>query len=103
MIGGLFLWRNLHPEAPIFDLLSQYWPFLLIAWGVLRLIELAVSRDRRYPTFTGGEVVLVVLICVIGSGIWEGRQHGIRFNTGGLDIFGETFDYPVSAQAPGRA
>jgi hypothetical protein len=100
LIGGLFLWRNLHPETPVFDLLAQYWPFLLIAWGVLRLIEIALSRDRRYPSFTGGEVVLVVLICVIGSGMWEGRQHGIHFNTGGLDVFGETFDYPVSAQAP---
>jgi hypothetical protein len=100
LIGGLFLWRNLHPETPIFDLASQYWPFLLIAWGVLRLIEVVVSPQRRGPTFSGGEVVLVVLVCVIGSGLWEGRQHGIRFNTGGLDMFGETFDYPVSAQAP---
>ena len=30
LIGALFLWRNLHPEAPIFDLLAQYWPFVLI-------------------------------------------------------------------------
>lgn len=100
VIGGLFLWRNLHPETPVFDLLAQYWPFLLILWGVMRLIEIVLSRDRRYPSFTGGEIVLVVLICVVGSGISEGRQHGIRFNTGGLDMFGETFDYTVSAQAP---
>ncbi len=99
VIGGLFLWRNLHPETPIFDLASQYWPFLLIAWGMLRLIEVVVSPERRGPAFSGGEVVLVVLICVVGSGMWEGRQHGIRFNPGGLDMFGETFDYPVSAQA----
>ena len=100
LIGGLFLWRNLHPETPIFDLLAQYWPFLLIAWGVLRLIEVVLSRDRRYPTFGGGEVVLVVLICVIGSGLWEGRAHGIHFNTGGLEMFGETYEYPISVQAP---
>ena len=100
LIGGLFLWRNLHPETPIFDLLAQYWPFLLIAWGVLRLVEIALSRDAGIRSFTGGEVVLVVLICVVGSGMWEGRQHGIHFNTGGLDVFGETYDYPVSAQAP---
>jgi hypothetical protein len=99
LIGGLFLWRNLHPETPIFDLASQYWPFLLIAWGVLRLLEVVISPERRGPAFSGGEVVLVVMICVIGSGLWEGRQHGIRFNPGGLDMFGETFDYPLSAQA----
>ncbi len=32
-IGGLFLWRNFHPEVPVFDLLSQYWPFLLDLLG----------------------------------------------------------------------
>jgi hypothetical protein len=97
IVGGLFLWRNLHPETPVFEVLAQYWPFLLIAWGVMRLIEVAVTRDRRYPSFAGGEVVLVVLICVVGSAMWEGRQHGIRFNPGGLDMFGETYDYPISA------
>src|ERR1044071_10106517 len=100
LIGGLFLWRNLHPETPVFDMMSLYWPFVLIAWGVLRLVEVLLSRDRRYPRFTGGEVVLVVLICVVGSGLWEGRQHGLRFNPGGVDVFGETYDYPVSATAP---
>jgi hypothetical protein len=99
LIGGLFLWRNLHPETEVFEVLSQYWPFLLIAWGVLRLIEVVVSRERRYPGFAGGEIVLIVLICVFGSAMWEGRRHGFRFNTGGLEMFGETYDYPVSAQA----
>lgn len=98
LIGGLFLWRNLHPETPVFDLLSMYWPFLLVLWGVMRLIEVIVSPQRRNPSFTGGEVVLVVLICVVGSGMWEGRQHGIRFNPGGLQVFGENYDYPVSVQ-----
>jgi hypothetical protein len=100
LIGCLFLWRNLHPEAPVFDVVAQYWPFVLIAWGVIRLFEVVVWRDRRVPSLTGGEVVLVVFICIIGSGMWQGRQHGFRFNTGGLDVFGETYDYPVSAEAP---
>ena len=39
LIGALFLWRNLHPEAPVFDLLALYWPFVLIAWGLLRLAK----------------------------------------------------------------
>jgi DUF4097 and DUF4098 domain-containing protein YvlB len=100
LIGGLFLWRNLHPETPVFDLFAQYWPFLLIAWGVLRLIEVLVARDRRYPVFTGGEIVLIVFACLIGSGMWEGRRHGIHFNTGGLEMFGESYEYTVSTQAP---
>jgi hypothetical protein len=99
LIGCLFLWRNLHPEAPIFDVVSRYWPFVLIGWGVLRLAEVLIWRERTGPSFHGGEVVLIVFICVIGSGMWVGRQHGFRFAGGGLEMFGEQYDYNVSAQA----
>jgi|SoiMethySBSTD1v2_1073268.scaffolds.fasta_scaffold95677_3 DUF4097 and DUF4098 domain-containing protein YvlB len=100
LIGSLFLWRNLHPEWPIFDTLARFWPFILIIWGTLRLVEVLFSRKRGYTTFTGGEVALIVLICIAGSAVWQARQHGIRFNAGGLDVFGEQYDYPVSAKAP---
>ena len=100
LIGGLFLWRNLHPETPIFQLMGLYWPFLLIGWGVLRLIESLAFRKRGLYTFGGGEVVLIVLICVAGSAFSEFRQHPFRFNSHGLEMFGEQYDYPVSAKAP---
>lgn len=44
IVGGLFLWRNLHPETAVFDLLAQYWPFLLIGW------ECSVSSKSRSRT-----------------------------------------------------
>ncbi len=101
LIGGLFLWRNLHPEAPVFDLVARYWPFLLIVWGLIRLIEVAVWRREAWRyAFTGGEVVLIVLICLAGSGISAAHQHGIRINTGGLEWWGQQYDYPISAHAP---
>jgi DUF4097 and DUF4098 domain-containing protein YvlB len=101
LIGGLFLWRNLHPEAPVFDLVAQYWPYALIAWGLLRLIEVMIWRnDPGCCYFTGGEIVLIVLICIAGSGLWQARQHGIRFQTGGLNWWGQQHDYPVSASGP---
>jgi len=100
LIGGLFLWHNLHPEAPLFDIVSQYWPFILIGWGLLRLIEVLFSSDEGWRgSFTGGEVVLVVMMCFAGLAIFQARQYGIRFNTGGLQWFGEQYDYPVSANA----
>ena len=58
-IGGLFLWRNIHPELPLFDLIATYWPFALIAWGLVRLIEVAIWSPSRHPSLTGGEIVLV--------------------------------------------
>ena len=99
LIGALFLWRNLHPETRIFDLVAQYWPFLLIAWGLIRLLELLASEQQRHFGLTGGEVVLVVLISVFGLGMFEVHQRGIRFSP---EIFGEQFDYPVSAHSAAR-
>jgi DUF4097 and DUF4098 domain-containing protein YvlB len=99
VVGGLFLWNNLHPEAPLFDMVARYWPFLLIAWGVLRLVEAMVWRDRGHYSFSGGEVVLVVLICIVGSAVWQAHEHGWAFNGRGLDVLGEQFDYPVSAHS----
>ena len=100
LIGGLFLWRNMNSSAPIFDLVSQYWPFVLIVWGLLRLVEVLFSRDEGWRgSFTGGEVVLIVLICIAGLGVWHAHQYGFRFNSSGLQWFGEEFEYPVSARA----
>ncbi|MGO9259937.1 MAG: DUF4097 family beta strand repeat-containing protein [Bryobacteraceae bacterium] len=99
-IGAFFLWRNLHPDTQIFDLISLYWPLALVAWGLLRLVEVVVWRNRGLTGLTSGEVVLVVLICLAGSGLWAAHEHGVRFSTGSLDVFGEQFDYPVTARAP---
>jgi DUF4097 and DUF4098 domain-containing protein YvlB len=97
-IGAFFLWRNLHPEAPVFDLLAQYWPFVLIAWGLLRLIEgLIWYREGVRGSFSGGEIFLVILICMAGSGIWQAREHGVRFMHSGLDFWGQEYEFPVSA------
>lgn len=100
IVGGLFLWRNLHPDTPVFELMAQYWPFLLIGWGLLRLVEVALWREGRVAGFTGGEVVLVVLICVAGSLVWAARENGIHIDSRGLNWWGSSYDYPVEATAP---
>ncbi len=101
-IGALFLWRNLHPEAPIFDLVAQYWPFALIAWGLLRLIEgLIWHREGVRGSFTGGEIVLIILICIAGSGIWQAREHGVRFMRGGPGFLGAAVRFPGVGDEPG--
>ena len=100
IIGGLFLWRNMHPEAPIYEILSLYWPFLLILWGLLRLIEVAWPGSSWRSGFSGGEVVLIVLICIFGSMMWAGYRNGIHWSGEGLSVFGNEYDYPISAKAP---
>jgi len=100
IVGGLFLWRNLHPDTPVFELIAQYWPFLLIGWGVLRLAEVAFWSQARTRAFSGGEVVLVVMICIAGSLVWAARENGIHIDSRGLNWWGSSYDYPVEATAP---
>jgi hypothetical protein len=97
VLGALFLWRNLHPETPIFDILATWWPFLLIAWGLLRLLEVLIWRASRQAGLGAGEIVLVILICVAGMGLFEINRHGIHLTP---EVFGEQFEFPIEAGAP---
>lgn len=104
LIGAFFLWQNLHPDFPLWETMARYWPFLLIAWGLARLVEVLIWRPQgRVGTFSGGEIVLIVLLCIAGTGMWQAHRHGVRFTSRGLDVFGEQFDYTISARrdAPG--
>lgn len=111
-IGGLFLARNVVPDLPLLDYLAQYWPFLLILWGGLRLLEIAIwaVRGKSLPRFgiAGGEWVLVIFLCMFGLSL-----HSVRgftswlpragFEWGGLEVFGESFEYPVSGEVTANA
>jgi DUF4097 and DUF4098 domain-containing protein YvlB len=105
-IGILFLARNLYPDLPLMDFLARYWPFLLIGWGILRLAEIlfwaATSRPLPSRGMSGGEWVLVVFLVMIGWSMWAGHEHGWlrgnRINIGGLEMFGEPFDFPLEAK-----
>src|SRR6476646_7752090 len=73
VIGAVFLLNNIRPDLSVLDMLASYWPFLLIVLGLLRLIEIFVSMNggtRVLPErgISGGEWVLVVFLCVVGSG-----------------------------------
>src|SRR5215467_1977999 len=79
VIGALFLMRNLWPDIPLADLISRYWPFVLIAWGGLRLLEIffAAVTSRPVPRngISGGEWMLVFLICIIGGTMYTARNY----------------------------
>ncbi len=109
LLGVLFLLNNLRPEVPLLRLVALYWPYLLIAWGVLKLVEaaLAMIGDKPLPPgrLTGGEVALVVLICLVGSGMYAANRHFHNISIGpfgprSVEIFGDQFDYPVAAEKP---
>jgi DUF4097 and DUF4098 domain-containing protein YvlB len=105
-IGVIFLLKNIRPDLPLFDLFMTYWPFLLIAWGGLRLIEILAIHFRggRLPAsgVSGGEWALVIILSIVGSSVWGVQRFtrdGLgRFKVGGVEVFGESYDYSENRQ-----
>lgn|SRR5487761_2200075 len=105
--GLLFLARNLYPDLALIDYFARYWPTLLILWGVLRLAEIMVwtATDKELPArgISGGEWILIVFLCMVGLSVHTVRgfeswwpKSGITM--GGIDMFGESYDYPIAAE-----
>ena len=110
LIGGLFLMRNLWPEIPVVDIISRYWPFVLIAWGALRLIEILMAAIMSKPVprngISGGEWMLVFLICVVGATMYTARHYASWIPVSGawrgiVRGMGESYDYTLpNAEKP---
>ena len=121
LIGGVFLLNNIRPEFSVLDTLASYWPFILIAWGVLRLAEILISAARQphpQPGFqpgsphgvSGGEWVLIVFLCLLGSGAFFVKRHAGNWSPNSIRSkiigdFGDAFDYPIEEKkvATGKA
>lgn len=104
LIGAAFLVRNVWPDIPLADMVSRYWPFLLIAWGGLRLLEIltwaATAKPLPRSGISGGEWVMVIFLCIIGSAMYSAR-HATWLPNGrslrGLVVnMGESYDFPLA-------
>jgi DUF4097 and DUF4098 domain-containing protein YvlB len=102
-IGALFLIHAISPEFHIGDILAWYWPFLIIAWGVIALLEVCVLALRGSPLpvngVSGGGWFLVILICIAGLITYEVRRpdnwwHRIGWEHG-VQAFGEEHEYAI--------
>jgi hypothetical protein len=103
-LGALFLARNVMPELALLDYLAQYWPFLLILWGSLRLLEIATwsARGQALPRcgVSGGEWVLAIFLCLIGASLHAARgfPSWVGIQLPGVEVFGESYEYLIDAQ-----
>src|SRR3954447_19406954 len=90
---------NLRPDIPMLEFLGRYWPFLLIAWGFIRLVEIFIwaVRGKALPTngVSGGEWFLVVFLSLVGTGLYTFHTRvgwpPARFRMHGIEMFGEAF------------
>ncbi len=105
-IGGLFLANNVMPELSALKIAADYWPFLLIIWGLVRLLEILFWRVTGRPLpaagIGAGEWVLIIFISLIGTGIFAANRYAgdwprARITSRGIEVFGETHEYPASA------
>src|SRR6202166_2524890 len=105
VVGTVFLMGTMRilSIGRLAHLFANYWPALLIVWGVIKLVEhqRAQREGTRAPGIGAGGVVLVVMIVVFGLIAtqlehvnWSGLHD--QFNLDDSDfsgIFGQSFNY----------
>lgn len=102
-IGALFLLHAVSPDFHVGEILATFWPFLLIGWGVVALLEVCILFLRRSPLpvngISGGGWFLVILICIAGLITSEVRRPDTWWRRAGwehgVEAFGEEHDYSV--------
>lgn len=107
-IGVLFLIGNIRPDIFSISRIGDYWPFLLIAAGVIGLVEVLyhASRGIHPPprVFYGAGIFWVLVIGLILTSVGRGRNwHFGRFDNPGVSIFGSDYEYDVNLTQSGRA
>jgi DUF4097 and DUF4098 domain-containing protein YvlB len=106
VIGVLFLMRSVLPNFHLGEVFRLYWPYLLIGWGVLSLVEVCIrfAAGSAIPVngVGGGSWFLVVLLCIAGLTAFEvNRQGGWWRNVGfqhGFSMLGEVHDFSIVPQ-----
>ena len=98
--GALLLSRNFWPEIPLRAWFAGYWPWILILWGGVRLLEVVLARlfGWSLPRRLGaGAVFAALLLVLVGSRVrvsHEGR--GFNFVTiPAFEFLQDTYDFPV--------
>jgi DUF4097 and DUF4098 domain-containing protein YvlB len=110
-IGVLFFFNNFYPDIFTWRALIHYWPFLLIGFGVIRLIEVLVDAGRAKPLapshFSAGGLILLVIACFAFWGVSKGARQPWRgtpfVHVGSNWMFGDSFDFDVRQSLPVNA
>jgi len=105
ILGTVFLLATMHvlSVARLAHLFANYWPVLLIFWGVIKLLEhvQAQREGARTSGIGAGGVVLIVMI--VGFGLiatqlehvnWSGIRDNFNIDDNNFPIFGgDTFNF----------
>ncbi len=117
VLGTIFLMATMRVLSigRLAHLFANYWPALLIVWGVIKLVEHQRAQREGYRAsgIGGGGVVLIVMIVVFGLIAtqiehvnWSGLHDQFNFDDSDFsNIFGQSYnfndhleqDFPASA------
>jgi DUF4097 and DUF4098 domain-containing protein YvlB len=68
VLGLIFLIHRLDPAFGIGHLARIYWPFLIILWGIAKLIDHVAAQSAgqlRAPLLSGGEAALLFVLAIV--------------------------------------
>ncbi len=105
ILGTVFLLGTMHvlSVGKLAHLFANYWPLLLILWGVIKLIEhmQAQREGTRAPGIGVGGIFLAIMIVVFGLVAtqlervnWSGIKDEINIDDGDFpNIFGQSYNF----------
>lgn len=105
-VGALFLIHTISPNFRIDVIFGDYWPYFLIAWGVIQLIEISIRAARGFPVpaggISGGGWFIAILICLLGWSTFEFRRADTWWRrvgfAHGAAMFGDERFYAIPSQ-----
>lgn len=99
IVGTVFLLTTMHvlSVSRLGHLFANYWPLLLILWGVMKLIEhqQAQREGTRASGIGAGGVLLLIMIVIFGltaTQLEHVNWSGLRDN---FNIDNDDFDVPI--------
>ncbi len=106
-IGVILLLRNMGYSIPIWEGLSQYWPVLIIGWGLVKLVDYYRLQGEKRSIFSAGEVVLLVFVLVAGTAFTAAARIGSDLSFIGIlgeeldlfDVLGESFEFSSTIES----
>jgi hypothetical protein len=95
-IGALLLTATLNPDLNFRDLIMTYWPVLLIAAGLVKIVQAAMGISGAGSGF--GLLITVVIILIVVAGVpWDWIDYNGWFWFGPDSVYSESIEL-----APGR-
>ena len=110
LLGVLFLVNNIRPDLSVWRLIATYWPWVLVGWGAVRIVEILYGWQQGQPLpktgVNGGEWAFIIFLCFFGAGSSAAGRitnwPSDRFRILGWNMVGENYDFPLRAEQSGE-